>query len=258
VKIYWSYTHLPELSGFSSRQKKIIWLNLHEWDKSNPKRKDWTRFYLAIIITSFLLGATAGAFSFHDPEVGGLWGGLIGLLAPAPAFYLFGINSRREGLQRYLQSDHFSLLQSNNEVWTQLGVDRQTLAQIAATVSPLNGGVVDLRKGEPANLQSTPSFVNLLLFQALFDHAEKLELSLLDASSETGLRITYAGKGFRHEFHPAHGSLFDPVVVVLCNYASIDYYKKGPVKGRIQTKRPDSCWLLESEDLKKHVLLTKV
>ncbi len=112
--------------------------------------------------------------------------------------------------------------------------------------------------GDDTNhLQPVQRFVNLVLFQAVCDHAESVEFSLADASSETGFRISYASKGTRVEMHPAPGHLFSPFVVVLCNYASIAYYAKGPVKGSLQTRRPDSRWIFESDDLRKHVLLSK-
>jgi len=64
--------------------------------------------------------------------------------------------------------------------------------------------------------QPVQRLVILILLHGICENAGKIELRLMDASSE-----------------------------------------KGPVRGEIQTSQPASCWLLESDDLKKHALLSK-
>jgi hypothetical protein len=116
---------------------------------------------------------------------------------------------------------------------------------------------VDLGTDQLSALQPLPRFVNLILQMALCDGAERIEFSLVDPDSETGFHIRYSGKSLNYEVAPAPALLFGPAVVVLCNYASVPYYAAGKVEGKIHTKRPDSRWVLQSDDLKKHVSLSK-
>jgi len=116
---------------------------------------------------------------------------------------------------------------------------------------------VDLAADQIADLQPLPRFVGLILMQALRDGADRIELSLINASSKTGLQIKCSGKSGSFDMTPAASLLFDPAVVVLCNYASIPYYATGHVEGKLHTKRPESHWLLVSDNLKQHVVLSK-
>ncbi len=109
MKIYWSYSQFPELSGYSAGQKKIIWLNLSRW-AADSDAKSCARFIPAILIASLLLGITFGAFNFRNPELGGIVGAMSGVAIPMPFFYLIGINTRRPILKRYIESDDFSLI----------------------------------------------------------------------------------------------------------------------------------------------------
>jgi hypothetical protein len=115
--------------------------------------------------------------------------------------------------------------------------------------------VLDL--GIEARQRPIPRFVSVIVFIALQDSAERIEFSLLDALPEATFRVSYSVKGLTHDISPPPRHLFEPVVVALCTYASVPYYAKGPVRGRIETRNPASSWLLESEDLRKHVVLSK-
>jgi hypothetical protein len=116
---------------------------------------------------------------------------------------------------------------------------------------------LNLAADQMRDLQPLPRFVSVILQQALHDGAERIEFSLEDPSSEKGFRIKYSGKELNYEIVPAASSLFDPAVVVLCNCASVPYYASGTVRGILQTKQPDSRWRLESDNLKKHVSLSR-
>jgi hypothetical protein len=96
-----------------------------------------------------------------------------------------------------------------------------------------------------------------VLFIAHGDQAEKVEFSLLKASSKSGVRITYLVQGKIHKMAPAAGCLFDSIAATLCSYASVDYYSSEPVRGKFRTKEPASTWVLESSDLKKHLVLVR-
>jgi hypothetical protein len=124
MKVYWSYTQFPELAGFSNRQKKIIWLNLWEWTK-DLERKSWERFLPLLIVFSLIAGITIGAFWDSNPERGGFFGGMAGIIALSTVVYLVGINTRRRVLQRYLESDDFSLIPVNRDVRVLLDPFRQ-------------------------------------------------------------------------------------------------------------------------------------
>jgi hypothetical protein len=97
----------------------------------------------------------------------------------------------------------------------------------------------------------------MVLQQALGDGAQRIEFSLVEPASEKGVRIRYSGKLPHCEMEPMPANLFDPVVVVLCNYASISYYALGRVQGTLHTRLPDSSWRVESDNLKKHVVLQR-
>ncbi len=105
--------------------------------------------------------------------------------------------------------------------------------------------------------EPVPQFANVTLQQAALDGAQTIELSLIDASSETGLRVSYTVRGQAQEFPRAPGSLFGPAVVVLCNYAFIPYSRSGHVRGQFATSRPAATWLLESDDLKTRIMVSK-
>lgn len=123
---------------------------------------------------------------------------------------------------------------------------------------PSKTASVDLSFGGGDSLQPVPMLVNLALEQAVYSRAERIEFLLTDAKSHDGFRMAYyAANGERTDLPPAAGSLFEPAMVVLCNYASVSYYKKGKVKGRFTTQSPSSSWDLESEDLTKKLLLKK-
>ncbi len=117
--------------------------------------------------------------------------------------------------------------------------------------------VVDLGMDAQKNQQPVSRFVNLILQQAILDAAERIEFSLTGCSPKVEFRISCSYNGKTHDVAPPPSQLFDPVIVILCNYVSVPYYAKGPVKGRLETKNPTSSWLLESEDLKKSVVLSK-
>lgn len=68
----------------------------------------------------------------------------------------------------------------------------------------------------------------------------------------------YVVKGQKIDMSSPPARLFKPIVVMLCNCASVPYYAKGHVKGQIVTKNPDSTWLFESTDLQKCVVLSKI
>jgi hypothetical protein len=106
-------------------------------------------------------------------------------------------------------------------------------------------------------LPPIPRYISLVLHQALNDGAETVEFSLEDPSSEKGFRIRYSRKDLDYEMLPTSARLFDAAVVVLCNWASVPYYATGTVQGILQTKHPSSWWRLESDNLKKHVTLSR-
>ena len=117
--------------------------------------------------------------------------------------------------------------------------------------------VVNLRIDGWMNQQPVPKLVSVILHQAISNSADKVEFSLTGCSPKMEFRVSCSCKGKSHDLTTPPGMLFDPVIVTLCNYASIPYYAKGPVKGRIETTSPDSVWLLESVDLKRSVVLSK-
>ncbi len=116
---------------------------------------------------------------------------------------------------------------------------------------------LNLARNRAHDLQPVPRFVSLVIRQALDDGAQTIEFSLEDSFSDKGLRIKYSGKVPNYEMAPMPGILFDPAVVVLCNYASVPYYAAGSVQGTLHTSQPDSRWRLESDNLRKHVVLEK-
>ena len=120
-----------------------------------------------------------------------------------------------------------------------------------------NDIVLDLRQSEQEGQQSIPRFIGVILRQAVRDSAERVEFSLVDSLPEARFHISYSIKDRMYDVSPPPRHLFEPVVVTLCNYASVPYYAKGSVKGKIETTNPDSSWLLQSEDLRKHVVLSK-
>jgi len=120
-----------------------------------------------------------------------------------------------------------------------------------------NDIVLDLRLSEQEGQQPVLRFVCMILLQMVRDSAERVEFSLVDSLPEAGFHISCSIKGRMYDMSPPPSHLFKPVVVALCNYASVPYYAKGTVEGKIETTNPASSWLLQSEDLRKHVVLSK-
>jgi hypothetical protein len=120
-----------------------------------------------------------------------------------------------------------------------------------------NDIVLDLRQSEQEREQSIPRFIGVILRQAIRDSYERVELSLVESLPEATFHISCSVKGRKYDMSPPPRHLFEPVVVALCNYASVPYYAKGSVEGKIETVNPASSWLLQSEDLRKHVVLSK-
>jgi hypothetical protein len=120
-----------------------------------------------------------------------------------------------------------------------------------------NDIVFDLRLTEQEGQPPVLKFVGVILRQMVRDSAERVEFSLADSSPEARFHISCSIKGRTYDMSPPPRRLFEPVVVALCNYASVPYYAKGTVEGKIETTNPASSWLLQSEDLRKHVVLSK-
>jgi len=120
-----------------------------------------------------------------------------------------------------------------------------------------NNIVIDLDTKMDADHPPIKRFVNLTFFMIIHESAERLEIVLEHSEPKESFQIFYFVNGQKHEMFPPPARLFKPIVVLLCNCASVPYYSKGPVKGQIQTKNPDSTWLFESDDLQKRVVLSK-
>jgi hypothetical protein len=121
----------------------------------------------------------------------------------------------------------------------------------------INDTVFDLRLLEQEGQPPTTRFVAAILRQIVLDSADRVEFSLTDSLPEATFHISGSMKGRKFEMQPPPCHLFEPVVVVLCNHASVPYYAKGTVEGKIETTNPASSWLLRSEDLRKYVVLSK-
>jgi hypothetical protein len=106
--------------------------------------------------------------------------------------------------------------------------------------------------------QPVPRLAALLLSMAIEDRAERMDISLDDISSDLGVRISVSVGGIVQEYAPAPGLLFEPLVIVFCNYAGVAYYSKGRTEGTIDTRRPKSTWRLQSDDLRGAFVLTRV
>ena len=105
--------------------------------------------------------------------------------------------------------------------------------------------------------QPTQRFVALLLSEAIYERAERMEFSLEDASSKTGLRIALCVHGVVKETHLSPGLLFAPVVIILCNHAGVTYWSKGKIEGSLVTTQPPSNWMLQSDDLTRAFTLVR-
>jgi hypothetical protein len=117
--------------------------------------------------------------------------------------------------------------------------------------------MLDLQLSEQERQQPILRFVGLVLRQMIGDSAERVEFSLEDSLPEARFHISCSINGRVFYMSPPPSHLFEPVVVILCNYASVPYYAKGAVEGKIETTNPGSSWLLQSDNLRKHVVLSK-
>ena len=278
MKFVFSITQLPELSELTEQQRRMVLLDFSVYENRTERARQGFRFrevaLTGVIVIAELAGILGGCLFSRMPFWGPVCGGLIALCAVAVPAYVFGTQSVARRLRRYLQSEEGQLMFAfikittpnnstppNGGSATQIGnsgVTERPPSRSRIVMSPQSDkSPVNLNLDDLASVQPVPRFVNLILLHAIWDDAEKIEFLLLNATSETGLRMSYTIKGTKVDMTPAPGSLFRPAVDVLCNYASIAYYAKSPSRGEIRTMRPDSHWLLESDDLENHVLLSK-
>jgi hypothetical protein len=117
--------------------------------------------------------------------------------------------------------------------------------------------MLDLRLSDKEGQPPLEKFICVILDQMLRDSAERVELSLEDSLPEARFQIWCSIQGHPYQMMPPPRHLFEPVVVILCNYASVPYYAKGAVEGKIETTNPASSWLLQSDNLRKYVVLSK-
>jgi hypothetical protein len=117
--------------------------------------------------------------------------------------------------------------------------------------------MLDLRLSEHEEQPPVEKLLGVILHQMIRDSVGRVEFSLDDSLPEARFQIWFSIQGQPYHMMPPPRHLFEPVVVVLCNHASVPYYAKGAVKGKIETRNPASSWLLHSKDLRKHVVLSK-
>ena len=117
--------------------------------------------------------------------------------------------------------------------------------------------MLDLKLSEKEGQPPVEKFLAVIVAQMVRDSAERVEFSLEDSLPEARFQIWFSIQGHPYHMTPPPSHLFEPVVVILCNHASVPYYAKGAVEGRIETTNPASSWLLQSDNLRKHVVLSK-
>jgi len=110
MKVYLSYKQLPELTKFTPRQRKIIWLNFVEERINARSSQRSSQFFGVAIVFGFLVGILIGALNSKSPEGGGLVGGIAGVALTLFATHLWLLHSLRRPLRDYIASDSFSLI----------------------------------------------------------------------------------------------------------------------------------------------------
>jgi hypothetical protein len=124
-------------------------------------------------------------------------------------------------------------------------------------MSDHNISPMDLGYEKARSLPPVPRLVQLILHQAVLDGADRIEFRLASESSEAGFQVTVRVGANESKLPPSAGSLFAPCMVVLCNHASVPYYAKGRVTGKLRTVNPASEWTLDSDDLQQQLSLSK-
>ena len=117
--------------------------------------------------------------------------------------------------------------------------------------------MLDLRPSEQAKLTPLLRYVGVVFHQLITASAERAELSLEDSQPKAEFQIRFWIQGQLHHMAQPPRHLFEPVIVILCNYASVAYYRKGALEGKIETSHPSSSWVLQSKDLRRCVVLFK-
>jgi hypothetical protein len=145
---------------------------------------------------------------------------------------------------------------------------------------------IDMKSREPLNLQGgtnlqpVPKCVALILTSAVQDNADIVILDLdveLHKKVEPdwerlmregrfenaeklphAFRIRFMMGEKKQELPPAPGSLFEPAVRILLNFAEIPYWKKKDISGELETINPYSKWAVESQDLAQKVQLRRI
>jgi len=115
---------------------------------------------------------------------------------------------------------------------------------------------MDLGFEKFSDLRPVAQMVHLILQQAVLDGADRIEFRLVDESSNAGFQVVVRTQVTERNLPLAPGSFFS-LIIVLCNHASVPYYAKGRVTGKMKTENPASEWVLESDDLRQRLLLSK-
>jgi len=138
---------------------------------------------------------------------------------------------------------------------------------------------MDIGIANSADIKPVQKFVHLVLRQAIADKADKIEFRLvretpppdplliadlilanpgdIHTTNDGGFQISYRVRDNEYQMAPAPSNIFSPCMVVLCNHAGIPYYATAMVTGTIRTKNPATQWTLESDNLRKRVILSK-
>jgi hypothetical protein len=128
---------------------------------------------------------------------------------------------------------------------------------------------IDCDLNSHADLPPVRRFASLVISMALSEGAEAITFWVEDGADteprlleepgeqEKKFHISHTAAGGTRELLPAPSLLFPPVARLLCAHASIPYYAKGHVEGKLSVKNPDMVLRLRSDDLQKSITLVR-
>jgi hypothetical protein len=110
MKLYFTYRQLPELSGYTKFEQRIIWINFVVWREQREKDQKESELLAGLIIGGLLTGIVLGFFLIpHGGPFTPFIVGIAFMYLLWMIWHLWNLHAVRRPLRDYMTSAQFSL-----------------------------------------------------------------------------------------------------------------------------------------------------